>query len=48
MLAYGQSKLEYQTVSVEIPIRNPDEEEKHPENENNNSPSQGRNSEQVN
>ena len=28
MLAYGQSKLEYQTLSVETPIINPSEEEK--------------------
>ena len=30
MLAYGQSKLEYQAIQVEMPIQNPHEEEKFP------------------
>ena len=33
LLAYGESKLEYQNLSIELPISNPEEEEKHPENE---------------
>ena len=33
LLAYGESKLEYQSLSIEVPISNPDEEEKYPENE---------------
>ena len=49
MLAYGQSKLEYQAISIDLPVpmQNPAEEEKHPENEDNR-PSHGRNSDQVN